>query len=256
MAVTAADLNLDLLAWLVLVNIPGRAIAFVAYAVVTTTANVSVPSSAIATNAVWHCMWHMSNRLHTHHYGGVDHSRLSVAGLAMHTWLCVAWLSVHWLTHHRLPHHGLACHAWLSVHWLAHRLAVHLRLHAGLTIHRLTHRLTHHAWLHAGLHARLTIHRLAHRLTHHAWLHAWLHVLYSRLDTWLWLVAAISVLGRTIASLGLLTDRLLLWHVASISVVSLRLLWHTLRLLLVLNRLLLGLGWLLHWLGLLSGFLL
>jgi hypothetical protein len=101
------------------------------------------------------------------------------------------------------------------------------------------------AWLHTRLHTWL-----------HAWLHAWLHVLYARLDTWLWLVAAISVLGRTITSLGLLTDRLLLWHVASISAVSLRLLWHTLRLLLVLNRLLLGLGWLLHWLGLLSGFLL
>jgi hypothetical protein len=110
----------------------------------------------------------------------------------------LAWLTVEllWL----LP---------VSVSWL------HTRLHAWL-----------HAWLHI-LHARL--HTWLHTRLH-AWLHAWLHILPARLHAWLWLVAAISILGRAIASLSRLLDaRLLLWHISTISAMSL---WHTLGLLL------------------------
>ena len=174
----AVYLNLDLLAWLVLVYVPARSITFVAYTVVATTAFVRIPSGAIAANAVGHRVRQMMRWLNAHYDSRTGvHSRLGV-----HSWCVSHRLLVHWLLHRHsmgLAHHGLSvhwltCHSRLSIHRLSvHWLACHSRLHTWLAIHRLPH---------ARLHARLPVHRLTHRLAHWCTHHTRLH---SRLHTWL-----------------------------------------------------------------------
>ncbi len=187
----AVYLNLDLLAWLVLVYVPARSITFVAYTVVATTAFVRIPSGAIAANAVGHCVRQMMRWLNAHYDSRARvHSRLGVHSWCVSHRLLVHWLlhrhsmglahhglSVHWLTCHsrlsihRLSVHWLTCHSRLSIHRLSvHWLACHSRLHTWLAIHRLPH-----ARLHARLPVRRLTHRLAHWCTHHTRLHSWLH---------------------------------------------------------------------------------
>ena len=150
-------------------HVPACAVAFVAYAIVTTTAYVRIPSCAIATNAVGHSVWQMLVWLHLHNYGGVHNSGLSVHWLLhghypvrlTHHWLSHHRLTHHRLTHHRLPHHRLTYHAWLNVHLLAHGCTAHLWVAPHWLLLRIS---THRVLL------RIESHRLALRIAAHHWL--------------------------------------------------------------------------------------
>ena len=156
-------------------HVPARAVAFVANAIVTTTAYVRIPSCAIATNAMGHSVWQMLVWLHLHNYGGMHHSGLSVHWLLNgHNPVRLSHhrLPHHRLTHHRLPHHRLTCHAWLTVHWLAHRCNAHHRLLWVAPYWLLLRISTHRLLLRIAAHRLLCIasHRLALRIAAHHWL--------------------------------------------------------------------------------------